>query len=110
MEKSLSKRIAERSSKKKLSSRAQNLAAFLALREDVKKAIDDGWPVMTIWEQLSHEKKIKGSYKSFRGLVLRLIKGAPSGTGKSRMRKSSTTATGSSGFKFNPNPEKKELF
>ena len=58
MAKSLSERITARMVKKKPSRSAQNRAAFLALRVDIKQALDDGWPVKSIWETLHEEGKI----------------------------------------------------
>lgn len=73
MAKSLSERIAERAKKKKPSRNAQNRATFLAVRVDVKQALDDGWPVKSIWETLHEEGKVTFSYQAFRGYVNRLI-------------------------------------
>ena len=70
----LSARIAKRNELQKNTTRnARNLAAFLAVRLDVKEALDDGWPVKTIWETLHDEGKITVSYQAFRGYVNRLI-------------------------------------
>ncbi len=73
MAKSLSARIAERVARKKPARNVRNRAAFLALRGEVKQAIDDGWPVKTIWETLHDEEKVAFSYQAFRGYVNRLI-------------------------------------
>ncbi len=73
MAKNLSERIAAMAIKKKPSRRAQNRANFLALRVDVKQALDDGWPVKSIWETLNEEGKVDFSYQSFRVYVNRLI-------------------------------------
>jgi len=73
MAKNLSERIAAMAIKKKPSRRAKNRATFLALRVDVKQALDDGWPVKSIWETLNEEGKIDFSYQSFRVYVNRLI-------------------------------------
>jgi len=73
MAKSLSERIAARTVQKKPSRNAQNRAAFLALRVDIKQALDDGWPVKSIWETLHEEGKIEFSYQAFRGYANRLI-------------------------------------
>ena len=77
MAKSLSARIAERVARKKPAGNVRNRAAFLALRGEVKQAIDDGWPVKTIWETLHDEEKIAFSYQAFRGYVNRLILSPP---------------------------------
>ncbi|MEQ1620617.1 MAG: TraK family protein [Methylococcales bacterium] len=73
MAKNLSERIAAMAIKKKPSRRAKNRATFLALRVDVKQALEDGWPVKSIWETLNEEGKVDFSYQSFRVYVNRLI-------------------------------------
>ena len=77
MAKSLSARIAERVARKKPAGNVRNRAAFLALRGEVKQAIDDGWSVKTIWEALHDEEKVTFSYQAFRGYVNRLILSPP---------------------------------
>lgn len=81
MAKSLSARIAERIARKKPAGNVRNRAAFLALRGEVKQAIDDGWPVKTIWETLHDEGRVAFSYQAFRGYVNRLIL-SPSANGE----------------------------
>ena len=81
MAKSLSARIAERVARKKPAGNVRNRAAFLALRGEVKQAIDDGWPVKTIWETLHDEGRVAFSYQAFRGYVNRLIL-SPSANGE----------------------------
>jgi len=77
MAKSLSARIAERVARKKPAGNVRNRVAFLALRGEVKQAIDDGWPVKTIWETLHDEGKVAFSYQAFRGYVNRLVLSPP---------------------------------
>ena len=69
MAKSLSDRIAERMSARKPTGAGKNRAEFLAMRNDVKKAMDDGWPVKVIWETLRDEGKISFGYDAFIGYV-----------------------------------------
>jgi hypothetical protein len=119
MKKNLSARIAERAAKKKPSRNAQNRAAFLALREDIKQALNDGWPVKTIWETLHEEGKITFSYQAFRGYVNRIIllaKAAqtPPAEGKIDAKlvpeeKSPKPPAGISGFKFDSTPSKEDI-
>ncbi|HGU7323856.1 TPA: TraK family protein [Legionella pneumophila] len=71
--KSLSARIAERAASKKTSISAQNRAAFLVIREDVRQALNDGWSSKTIWETLLEEEKISCSYPTFNSYVTKLI-------------------------------------
>ena len=128
MTKSLSERIAERAKKKKPSRNAQNRAAFLAVRADVKQAIDDGWPVKNVWETLHEEGKVTFSYQAFRGYVNRLIlaskpdvatapatlgegstpdAGKPAAEGASNTTRQKPAAL--PGFTFNANADKKDL-
>ena len=129
MAKSLSERIAARTVKKKPSRSAQNRAAFLALRVDIKQALDDGWPVKSIWETLHEEGKIDFSYQAFRGYANRLILSPPAtelpaplpatsvapepgpsnpmkpASPKTAVKKPATSA----GFTFNSKPNKEDL-
>ena len=58
MAKSLSERIAQRVSAKQPSRTGKNRASFLAVRDDVREALDDGWPIKVIWDTLRDEGKI----------------------------------------------------
>jgi hypothetical protein len=100
-----------------------NRAAFLALREEVKQALDDGWPVKEIWETLHEEGSIAFSYTVFCRYVKRLIvrprqemgsvaagkkrKREPEPEGSNSVNKNSTA--GIRGFAFNPIPKKEDL-
>src|SRR6266567_5288654 len=82
MEKSLSERIAARAIKKKSpishSDENQNRAVFLTLRVEIKEALDDGWPMTSIWQTLYEEGKVTFGYDSFRRYTRRLILLSPS--------------------------------
>ena len=54
----------------------KNRASFLAVREDVRKALNDSWPVKAIWDSLRDEGKIEFGYDAFIGYVNRLIRDA----------------------------------
>jgi len=131
MAKSLSERIAARAVKKTSPRYAQNKATFLALRGEIKQALEDGWPVKSAWETLFEEGKIDFGYQAFRGYVNRLILSAPAtkstaqtqtivtdpglGQGdkpgqsdtKSTMEKQEKPTT-LKGFSFNPEPKKED--
>jgi hypothetical protein len=115
-------RIAERAARGTPCRNAKNRAAFLAVRDDVKHAIDDGWPVNTIWQTLHEEKKIAFSYQAFRIYVNRLIRletersrvarkegrmGKGDQPGAHSVDKKSTTAV--RGFTFDSAPKKEDL-
>ena len=126
MAKSLSARIAQR--KAQGARNRKNKAAFLAVRDQVRKALDDGWSMFAIWETLHDEKKILTSYESFRRHVKRLIvvqrskrgwehdlvkkeknMGTPASAGV-RQKDNKTATTGLRGFVYNPVPDEEELF
>ena len=103
---------------------------FLALRGEVKQAIDDGWPVKTIWETLHDEGRVAFSYQAFRGYVNRLIL-SPSANGEAtppvvagQLRRAAPMSVpqsartpaewqpekpAASGFTFNRTPKKEDL-
>lgn len=60
----LSDRIAA-SVKNAPSKTARNRAKWLAVRDDVYQAMEDGWSAKKIWWFLTSEKKIECSYKTF---------------------------------------------
>jgi hypothetical protein len=127
MGKTLSERVATRAANKKSSRGARNRGAFLALRSAVEQALDDGWPVKTIWETLQEEGKVTCSYQAFRGYTNRLIlsraeareaaglgqdgnvlpaQGGPTIHG---MRDQKSTPGSIGGFKFESEPNKEDL-
>jgi len=130
MPKRLSERIAQRIRTQKPSQAGQNRASFLAVRDDVRQALNDGWSVKVIWNTLHEEGKIAFGYDAFIGYVNRLIRHsrmspvnvppdvttqnkAPS----SQSQKNQPNPAASSmkppaigGFHFNPTPKKEDLF
>jgi hypothetical protein len=74
MAKSLSERIAERMSTTQPTQAGKNRAAFLAVRDDVKKALDDGWPVKVVWATLREEGRIEFKYDAFIKYVNQLVR------------------------------------
>lgn len=123
MTKSLSERIAQRVKTKTPSQFGKNRAAFLAVRAEVKQALEDGWSVKTVWETLREEGKIGFSYHAFIRYVNQLIRQVPpSGAAESvpkegqgaqapaavKQKPSSPPDVG--GFKFESIPNKEDLF
>jgi hypothetical protein len=70
---SLSERIAQRVQSTKTNRARNNLLAFLALRDDIKQALNDSYTKKEIWETLRDEQKIAFGYTSFTRYVNRLI-------------------------------------
>lgn len=115
---SLSERVALRELRKKPTQGGQNRAAFLALREDIRDTLKDGWSVKSIWETLHDEGKITFSYQAFCVYVNRLILQIPNDPPAAQhsqptqsIQKTNVVkkAPGSTGFVFNSQPEKEDL-
>ncbi len=70
MEKTILERLIEKSSKEDASKAKRNLSIFLALRDQIRAAIESGWSVKDVWQLLSDEKKLTVSYQVF----LRMVK------------------------------------
>lgn len=117
MGKSLSERIAAKTLKKKLplshGDQNQNRAVFLLLRQEIKQALDDGWPMRSIWEILHEEGKVTFGYDSFRRYTRRLIVSPlihqEHDTTETSKRKTDETPQ-IRGFTFNPTPKKEDLY
>jgi hypothetical protein len=59
---------------RKSTRRDKNLVAFLAVREDVKAALDTGYSVKTVWTNMYECQRIEFSYDTFLNQVNRLIR------------------------------------
>jgi len=126
MSKKLTELIAEEETKRKQTGTGvKNRAVFLALREDIKEAMKDGWAIKQIYRTLHAKKKITFSYQTFvkytNDLILKpkssraiiqqqAIGKAP---GQEPMAHTTETLTKKSyelpGFKFNPIAKKEDL-
>ena len=71
----LAARIEKRAAKKRRQD--ATAVAFLAVRVDVKAAMDAGYAVTTIYEDMREIGRVKCSYETFRKHVQRYIKAAP---------------------------------
>ncbi|MBD8829002.1 TraK family protein [Pseudomonas sp. CFBP 13602] len=135
MAKNLSERIAERMKNKKTNVGAQNRGTFLALKGEITDALDNRWPVRTIWETLHEEGKVSFGYQAFRNYVNSLIlapkRSQKSSTAEGQVqqsadssskkksavapaprakepRQSSPQPPASTGFAFDPKPNKED--
>ncbi|WP_109246555.1 TraK family protein, partial [Massilia glaciei] len=59
---------------RKSTRREKNLVAFLAVRDDVKQAIEEGYAITTIWENLHEGKRIAFCYNTFLTYINRHIR------------------------------------
>ena len=125
--------IEKRAAKKRRQDAAA--VAFLAVRGDVKAAMDSGYAVTTIYEHMRETGRVKCSYETFRKHVQRFIKAAPAAPapvpppaadqakgekpaqqeGGSKARKpkpaepKKTEPSGIASFNYNPKPNKEDL-
>lgn len=123
--------LAEWVDKRAKKKRRQDAAAvaFLAVRPNVKEAIDAGYALSTIWEHMHETGKLKCSYETFRKHVRRHMK--PAADPKTTPKMGAQTFSGQeskddqktkftkvkqkkddplNGFTFNATPKKEELF
>jgi hypothetical protein len=52
----------------------QNLAAFRAVRDDVKEALEAGYTITAIWQNLYESKRIDSNYDTFSRYISRHIR------------------------------------
>jgi hypothetical protein len=131
--KSYTDELAEWVDKRAKKKRRQDAAAvaFLAVRPNVKEAIDAGYALSTIWEHMREIGKLKCSYETFRKHVRRHMKPTTQADPKSMQKTVTQPSTGKeskddqktkttkveqkkddplNGFTFNATPKKEELF
>lgn len=104
--------------------RTVNVAAFLAVRDDVQAAFDAGFPMKAVWAHLTSQGRLSCHYETFLKHVRRHITDAarpePSMPGTAPVPASAAvpasppeprrTDTSVPGFKYEPAPRKEDLF
>ena len=126
MKKRFSEQLGEWVKEKKSRQRDKNLVAFLAVKADVQDALNEGYAVKTIWEYMVEKKRIEYGYETFLNYINRLNRrkgkgGTPDNTKNEQSSVTNTKeepittakeqkSTQISGFKFNPIPNKEELY
>ncbi|MFS2024881.1 TraK family protein [Massilia sp. CT11-137] len=77
MAKSYNEELAEWVRQRARSARHEkNRVAFLSVKEDVREALEQGWPVKTIWTHMVEQKRIGFSYDAFLVYVKRHVRSA----------------------------------
>lgn len=128
MHKSYSEQLGKWVGQRKLPMRDKNLAAFRAVLDDVKAALNDGYRVKTIWTNMHEAGRIEFAYHTFRNYVKKHVVAPDGDLGvqpQARPRAQPYRAKQgqlaakpvaqnkeserSSGFTFNPAPNKEEL-
>jgi hypothetical protein len=107
----------------------KNLVAFMAVRDDVKLAIDTGYAVKTVWANLRETGRIDLGYKTFLNYVRRCLGPLPDPAAASPVKPATTLAAAAPpsretnsvkmptrvlplampGFVYDPVPNKEEL-
>jgi hypothetical protein len=89
MAKSYTKQLSEWVGQARHSARRdRHRVAFMAVKNDVKEALEEGWPMKTIWAHMVEQKRIGFGYDTFLAYVKRHVKGTtePSSASKSSRR------------------------
>ena len=132
MKTSYTDQLAEWIKEKKSTPRNKNLSAFIAVRADIKTALDAGYPVKTIWENMRDLKRIEFGYDTFLNYVNRQLRRTQENMSAQPVTQDSAeisierkaqkpddaspkttkiTKPGTlPGFTYNPNPNIEELF
>jgi hypothetical protein len=133
MAKSYTEELADWVSKRKAQRPRQdkNIVAFLAVKVDVKAALDAGYSMKTVWEHLHETGRIKSRYETFTLHVKRHIRAKhPAGNQVEQQHEQSkpqapaaatkpdqaqgeprrTPPPSVGGFTFNATPKKEDLF
>lgn len=131
MAKTYPEQLGEWVKRRESTQRDKNLVAFLAVRDDVKAAVEAGYAVKTVWANMHESKRIEFGYDTFLNYVNRLIRrpqvdqaatltepGSAATTDssstkpKAGIKKTAAKTTkpeAPAGFTFNPVPNKEEL-
>lgn len=109
---SLSERIAASQTKSSPISHL-NRATVLALRAEIRQALDDGWSVLAIYKTLLDEERVSFSYQAFRrhvnGLLLGKAQPRKRSSRSTTIAKTKQPASSATGFTFNPLAKKEDL-
>lgn len=97
--------------------RDKNLVAFLAVRDDVRAALDAGYAAKTVWANLHESGRIGVSYTAFLRYIRKFLDQPASVPGPQQAPPAIPEATSPpidrpvkpAGFVFNPTPKKEEL-
>lgn len=74
----------------------RNRVAFMAVKYDVREALEEGWPLKTIWAHMVEQKRIEFAYETFLVYVKRHVKSTtePSGTNTASRRRARSIDSG----------------
>lgn len=122
---SLSERMADLSRARPLvpgrATAGLNRATVMALRDDIRLALNDGWSMRQVWLTLRDEGRLDFGYQAFRRYVRLFALAGPSSVGSHRASAPSISgpqigtsnhspAGSTPGFHFDPQPDPREVF
>ena len=108
---SLSKRISLSMKGQPARRSGQARAAVIALRDDIQKAVDDGWSIMAIWRQLHAEGAVGVGYHAFRRCVVGLLsRPTPKASSAAIQRTAPAGSPNTAGFQHSPVPRKQDIY
>ena len=84
-----------------------HLPAFLALKEEIRQAINDGWTKHQIWSTLYEENKLVCSYVWFLNLCRRYVANDPVERNRAASRQGADSSN--NGFNYHSSYDKEEL-
>jgi hypothetical protein len=73
MSESLSKRVAQFMQTRPARRSGKGRATVIALREQIREALNDGWSVKAVWQTLHTEGAVQVGYHAFRRHVAELV-------------------------------------
>ncbi|WP_131778420.1 TraK family protein [Legionella bozemanae] len=119
MKKSLTENITTSKQGQQRMNARKNKVEFLALREDISDALENGWSITIIWETLRDEGRFTATYNTFRLYVLKYLNGQKFGYSQKANEQQlkrlvvnqdkEKKPTAMPAFTFNPIPNLKEL-
>lgn len=126
MSKDYSEQLGQWVKQRRSTRRDKNVVAFLAVKDDVQKALNDGHAVMTVWKNMVEVERIEFCYSTFLIYVNRIIRPksvsaqslGPAPVSKTDARKVAskpkavpvvTAPASMPGFTFNATPRKEDL-
>lgn len=89
--------------------------SFLAVKDDIKAALDNGYSRKIIWEHMCESGKIQCAYQTFAKQIRKYITNEPEKTSPETPAKPKRASVQkpkqqkTSSFTFNPKPNKEEL-
>ena len=114
MSEPLTKRVASFMQTQQARRRGRTRAVVVALRDEIQRAMEDGWSVMAIWKTLHADGSVQVGYHVFRRYVAKLLPREGNRAQAARVARPKTPpaqiADRPRGFQHSRVPQKKEIY